>query len=350
MIYPLLIKPIFKEMIWGGEKLNTLYDFNSPFKKTGEVWNMTCRDNEMGIVTNGVYKGKTILEVINLDREKNLGTTLSNSKTFPLLIKIIDANDNLSVQVHPTDDYAQKVENYDFGKNEMWYIIDAPDNSSLIIGLKDDITKEFFKKAVADGTVEETLFNLPIKKGDVINIEAGLIHAITKNVVLAEIQQNSDITYRIYDYNRLGLDNNPRELHINKALDTIDFSGKIKKEITKGLNININGNNLTYFITNKYFSVIKYDIKTTLKETTNKEFFTIFTCLENEVTISWQKENIQLKAGYSIFIPADLGEYSVSGNGILLKSFTDTNVSKKYFIDKLLENGYTTEDIFSNIG
>lgn len=348
MIYPLLIEPIYKEMIWGGKKLNKMYNFESPFEKTGEVWNFTCRDKEMGIVSNGVYKDKKILDVINIDRIKNLGTALYNLETFPLLIKIIDANDNLSVQVHPTDDYAQKVENYDFGKNEMWYILEAPEDASLIIGLKDNITKEIFEKSIENGTVEGTLSTLPVKKGDVINIEAGLIHAITKGIVIAEIQQNSDITYRVYDYMRVGLDNKPRELHVSKALDTIDFSGKIKKEITKGLEIKIQENILTYYITNKYFSIIKYNIKTELTETTNNENFVIFTCVENDVDIIWQEEKIHLEAGYSIFIPASLGDYKIVGQGVLLKSFVGD--SQKYFKNVLLESGYTQEEINNNIG
>jgi mannose-6-phosphate isomerase len=341
-MYPLKFEPIYKEMVWGGNKLKTLLNREVPFDKVGESWNISCRKNEMSVISNGVHKGKFISDVV-YGEDNYLGTELRSQKEFPLLIKIIDADDNLSIQVHPKDDYAQKEENYPFGKTEMWYIMDAPKDSFLILGVKDNLSQKMFSNAIENGTVEQCLSKLYVQKGDVVNIPAGLLHAITKGVVLAEIQQNSDITYRVFDYNRLGLDGKPRELHVEKALEVIDFNDQIKKECVKGATIKDDNNFITYYIANKYFAIIKYDIHDSIKETSDSERFFTFTCVEGKCRVVGNEFNESLVAGESIFIPAELGEYSILGKAVVLKSFVP-NVQKD-FIKPLLQKGFNMEQI-----
>jgi mannose-6-phosphate isomerase len=343
MYYPLKFEPIYKQIIWGGNKLEKLYNRNLPFSNTGESWDVSCRKDDMGIICNGTYSGKTIKEIVFSEQLNFLGTKISKQDEFPLLIKLIDANDNLSVQVHPNDDYSKKYENYEFGKSEMWYILDAPQNSFLIVGTLENTTKESFKEATEKGTVEECLNKLYIKNGDVINIQPGVIHAITKGVVLAEIQQNSDITYRIYDYNRAGIDGKPRELHVEKAMDVIDFDKNKSIKQVNGLIVSKNDNKLTYYIANKYFAVIKYEIKTKLTENSDEERFFIFTCIQGNATIESENFSEQVNIGDSIFIPAGLGRYTIVGNCILLKSFVPD--IEKNFISPLLEEEITINEI-----
>ena len=191
--YPLLFTPITKTMVWGTES-----------------WDITCRPAEMGIVQNGPLAGEKFSAI--LDGEK-----------FPLLVKIIDAKDALSIQVHPDD---SKSDGINTGKSEMWYILEPPTDGRLIIGLTPGTTKADLEAAYKAGTVEDLLNYVTVKKGDMIDIPPGLIHALTPGVKVAEVQQNSDITYRLYDYNRLGLDGQPRELHVAEALEVSDFDAK----------------------------------------------------------------------------------------------------------------------------
>lgn len=339
-----MFEPIYKEMVWGGDELSKLFGRNIPSANVGESWDISCRPDEMGLVLNGALKGTPFIDVIKENPIKVLGTSLADNESFPLLVKIITANDNLSVQVHPNDEYAKKSENYIYGKTEMWYILHAPKDSYLIIGLKDGVTKEVFKKAIEEGKTEKYLEKVYIKKGDVINIIEGLVHAITKGVVLAEVQQNSDITYRVYDYNRMGLDGKPRQLHVEKALDVIDFDGRIKKETQKGLAVKKDNNNvLTYYISNEYFTIIEYDIHTMIEDCSDNEKFFIFTCVEGSCTIDSENYSLQLNYGDSVFIPAALGEFTIVGKCKLLKSFVG-NIEKD-FVQPLLDAGYSKNDV-----
>lgn len=342
--YPLKFKPIYKQVIWGGDKLNKLYNRELPFSNVGESWDVSCRKDDMGIIANGIFKERSIKDILYGNPKEYLGSKFDVNSEFPLLIKLIDANDNLSVQVHPDDIFAQEVEKYNFGKTEIWYILDAPKDSFLILGIKDNISKEDFKNAVDENNIESCLNKLYVKKGDVVNIPAGLVHAITKGVVLAEIQQNSDITYRIYDYNRKGIDGKPRELHIDKALDVINFD-KTQNPI-KGITVSSTCNNMTYYIANKYFAVIKYEVNGCFEEASDEEKFYIFTCVEGNCSIEGKDYKESLETGDSIFIPALLGEYSIVGKCTLLKSFVPD--VKKDFINPLLERSISMDEIKLN--
>ncbi|MDR1688417.1 MAG: class I mannose-6-phosphate isomerase [Clostridiales bacterium] len=325
MYYPLVFESIYKEMVWGGEKLNNIYGRTSPYAHTGESWDISCRKDEMSIVKNGEYSGETFLSVINKNVRGFLGENFKNFSDFPLLVKLIDARDFLSVQVHPGDDYAREKENYPRGKNEMWYILSAEPESYLIVGLKGGVTKEMFQGAIENGTATDCLNKMPVTEGDIINIPAGLIHAIGKGIVLAEVQQNSDITYRVYDYNRVGLNGEKRELHIEKSLDVIDFSGKLStaKVIPSANGGSCSAGNIRECIKNKYFSINMLDLQKDSGKSFiisgNKEFFSIYICVKGSAQISWgDGAMLNVKPGDSVFMPAYLDECAITGGGKFL--------------------------------
>ena len=375
--YPLMFEPIYKEMIWGGSRLNTIYNRQLPFNKTGESWDITCRPVEMGIIENGSAKGMTFEDYINRDRVGTLGSRIVGQERFPLLVKIIDANDVLSVQVHPDDkqlsprhgeeqsgEAIQEWNPQDTGKNEMWYILVPPTDGQLIIGLKPGITSEALSQAYKNGTVEDCLNRLPVRAGDIVNIPAGLIHALTPGVMVAEVQQNSDITYRLYDFNRIGLDGKPRQLHVDEAIAVTDFEGIIPKTTIPGLSIKKDDCTLTYAIANPYFAVIKYELGASLEEVSDPSAFCVFTCVKGEAVIEVGEgsrqvsdykrhlldASVNLSLGRSVFIPAGLGPYNLRPKGrqvcVLLKSFAPD--IQKDFISPLKEYGYTDNDITKN--
>ena len=276
-MYPILFKPIIKNLIWGSES-----------------WDISCREKDMGVIENGSLSGMSFIDVINSDKASLLGQKFINTDVFPLLVKIIDAKKNLSIQVHPDDIYAQKIENVPYGKNESWYIRE-PGPGFLIIGLNSGVTKEMLKEALNNGTAEDCFNKLPIKKGDLIHIEAGLSHAITGGVKLLEIQQNSDTTYRVYDYNRLGDDGKPRELHVDKALDVINFDLEPRE--------------------NTYYSCEKLVVSDSLKQQTNGSGFFIFTCVKGCAEFVTNGEKTVVPVERSVFIPASLGEFVIKNAG-----------------------------------
>jgi len=300
-LYPIKFSPIFKEMVWGSES-----------------WDISCRPNEMGVIANGLNAGQTFDEYISQNKAAVLGTRLQNAECFPLLVKIIDANDALSIQVHPCDEGAKKAGSADTGKSEMWYILQPPRDGKLIIGLKPSVTREVMEAAYKNGTVEDCLNYLDVKTGDIVDIPAGLVHAITPGVVLAEVQQNSDITYRLYDYNRLGLDGKPRPLHVQEALDVSDFEEKIPKQVITGTTKKIGNNTITHAIKNQHFAIDKYELTEPYEETTDPEAFCIFTCVEGHATIGV----VELATNESVFLPAAMGKYVISPKktAVLLKS------------------------------
>ena len=272
---------------------------------------------------NCELKGKGFDEVIKEYGNKFLGNSISIDEDFPLLIKLITAKDKLSVQVHPNDEYAKKVEN-DLGKTEAWYVVDAEEGASLIVGTK-DCDKETFKKAIEDGNLDKYLNKIPVKKGDFFYVQSGLVHAICEGILIAEIQQSSDTTYRVYDYNR------GREIHVEKALDVIDFS--LKGENTQGITIKNDGYDKTYLCLGEYFTIQKYEVNTSVKETSDEDRFYLFTCVDGEGTIKYNGGEEKISMGDSIFIPASLGQYELCGKFTLLKSYVpDVKIEEENII------------------
>ena len=308
-MYPIKFENLYYERIWGGKDLEKFRN-NVPEGVIGESWDIACHKNGTGKVENGELKGKAFDEIIQLYGKKLLGNEI-DTKEFPLLIKLITAQDKLSVQVHPNDEYANRVEK-DSGKTEAWYVVDAEKNASLIVGTK-DCDKETFKKAIDEGNLDKYLNKIPVKKGDFFYVQSGLVHAICEGVLIAEIQQNSDTTYRVYDYNR------GREIHVDKGLDVIDFS--LKGENSNGILVKKDGYDKTYLCLGEYFTIQKYKITISAKEKSDEDRFYLFTCVEGNGVIKHNGGEEKIFMGDSIFIPATLGEYELVGKFTLLKSY-----------------------------
>ncbi|MDU1508250.1 MAG: type I phosphomannose isomerase catalytic subunit [Clostridium butyricum] len=321
-MYPIKFENLYYERIWGGKDLEKFRN-NVPEGVIGESWDIACHKNGTGKVANGELKGKGFDEVIKEYGNKFLGNSISIDEDFPLLIKLITAKDKLSVQVHPNDEYAKKIEN-DLGKTEAWYVVDAEEGASLIVGTK-DCDKETFKKAIEDGNLDKYLNKIPVKKGDFFYVQSGLVHAICEGILIAEIQQSSDTTYRVYDYNR------GREIHVEKALDVIDFS--LKGENTQGITIKNDGYDKTYLCLGEYFTIQKYEVNTSVKEASDEDRFYLFTCVDGEGTIKYNGGEENISMGDSIFIPASLGEYELCGKFTLLKSYVpDVKIEEENII------------------
>ena len=215
-----LIAPC-KDYLWGGNRLREEYGKKMNSDKIAESWELSCHKDGQSVIEGGEFDGKTLSEYIDAKGKRVLGTNCERFEYFPILIKLIDAKDNLSVQVHPSNEYALRVEG-EYGKTEMWYIVDCNEGAELLYGFKHEIGEEEFADRIKNNTLLEVTNNVPVHKGDVFFIESGTLHAIGKGILIAEIQQNSNTTYRIYDYGRVGADGKPRQLHIDKAVEVTD--------------------------------------------------------------------------------------------------------------------------------
>ncbi|KEH92185.1 MULTISPECIES: type I phosphomannose isomerase catalytic subunit [Clostridium] len=324
-MYPIKFENLYYEKIWGGRDLELFRD-DIPEGNIGESWDVACHKNGMSIVENGEFKGLRLDELIEKEKENLLGTKIDRN-WFPLLIKLINAKDKLSVQVHPNDEYAKRVEG-DMGKTEVWYVVEAFEGANLVVGTKGKCTKEEFKAAIEEGKLDSYLNRIPVKKGDVYLVQSGLVHAIGEGVIIAEIQQNSDTTYRVYDYNR------GREIHVQKALDVIDLN--LNGEKNEGLEIKKDGYTKNYLCLGRDFSLELYDIKNSAEEESDVERFFIFTCVEGNGEILYKDGKEEIKTGDSILIPATLGNYTLKGNMKLLKSYVpDIKKVEKNILDEI---------------
>lgn len=323
MLYPLKLYPVYKEPIWGGKKLREKFGKDIPSDNTGESWEVACHENGTSTVANGELKGKSLKEIIDTYGVSLLGKRIGEKgiEKFPLLVKILDASDKLSVQVHPEDQYAFRNENGELGKTEMWYVIDAEPGAQLIYGAKPGTTREQFKQAILDGTLEQHLNFVDVKPGDVFFIPATTLHAVGAGLLIAEIQQNSDTTYRVYDWNRVGNDGKPRQLHVDKALDVTDLSDVSGNEKVEGLPVREGENTRTYLVICPYFATEKIDIQQTSHEKTNGEKFDIIMVIEGKGTISYDGGEENFTAGDSFLIPACMGDYSIAGPCSVIKSY-----------------------------
>lgn len=291
--YPLKLKSVCKEIIWGGTRLKTEYGKVADLDKIAESWELTVRHDGMNVIENGEYAGMTLGEYLGDEAEG-----------FPLLIKLIDACDKLSIQVHPDDTYAKEKEG-EYGKTEMWYIVDAEPGAKLVYGLK-NYDKDTFRAAVENGTLEEYMNAVDVKKGDIFFIPSGLVHAIGAGILIAEIQQSSNVTYRVYDYMRRGKDGKLRELHVDKALDVIvDYTEEEIEAIRYE-----DGKDAASLANCRYFKVDRYvlDADVTLG---SKESFTHILALSGEGTVG----GVAIKKGESIFLPKGF-EAVASGKGL----------------------------------
>lgn len=321
-MYPLKFENVYFEKVWGARGLDKIRK-NLPEGKIGESWDVSCHPHGMSVISNGEYKGMTLQELIDKNGDRVIGKCISKDR-FPLLVKLLNTSDKLSVQVHPNDEYAKRVEG-ELGKTEVWYVIDAEPGAQLIVGTN-GCTREQFKAAIDNGNPEEYMNFIEVKKGDTYLIKTGLVHSITKGILIAEIQQNSDTTYRVYDYNR------GRELHIEKALEVIDFNLEGKK--SEGLKVEYKGYSKTYLCLNDKFSLELCDINQSMKEKSDSDRFYILTCVDGEGEIKYKDGTENIIKGESMLIPADLGEHCIAGNVKILKSYVpDVNAVRNEILN-----------------
>ncbi len=304
-----LIAPC-KDYIWGGTRLRDEYGKKSDADKVAESWELSCHKDGKSVIANGEYAGKTLDEYIEKEGKQVLGTNCERFEYFPILIKLIDAKDNLSVQVHPDNEYALRVEG-EYGKTEMWYIVDCEEGAELLYGFKHEITREEFADRIKNNTLLEVTNNVPVHKGDVFFIESGTLHAIGKGILIAEIQQNSNTTYRIYDYGRVGKDGKPRELHIEKACEVTKLIPPTRPTKPQGEKRDMGGYSETLLATSEYFNVNKLDVQSEAAlEATDASFNSVLV-LSGSFTLG----GLELDKGDSCFIPAGYGSYTLKGTG-----------------------------------
>lgn len=310
----LKLNPVFKDYIWGGTRLKDDFGFESNLDKLAEGWMLSCHKDGKNTISGGNFDSQTLEEVIDEFGKKEItGTKSLDFPYFPVLIKLIDAKDNLSIQVHPDNEYAKKVE-HEFGKTEIWYVLDAEPDAKLVYGFKEKISSEEFKNAIENETLTDVLNVVNVKKGDLFFIEAGTVHAIGKGTLIAEIQQNSNSTYRVYDYGRVGKDGKPRELHIKKAVDVSKTEPAKYDTKPFGEKEDIDGNTSQLLTKCDLFTVYHYDIKNTLTLSTNEESFNHVLILDGKGTINGK----EFKKGDSYFVPANFGDYEISGNAEII--------------------------------
>ncbi|MGB5203124.1 MAG: type I phosphomannose isomerase catalytic subunit [Eudoraea sp.] len=301
-LYPLKFYPILKERLWGGTKLGRLLGKELESDLIGESWELSGVTGDVSIVANGSFKGTTLTDLINRFPEEILGKSVLErfGKEFPILIKFIDAQKDLSIQLHPNDELARKRHN-SFGKTEMWYIMDADKDSELIIGFEEDISKETYVESLKNDTLTDLLNYENVKEGDAYFISAGKIHAIGAGVLIAEIQQTSDQTYRVYDYNRKDAQGNLRELHTELSIDAISYvrQNDFKVSYQQDTNVSNPMVNCPYFRTN-FISLnknVRFDVS-------DRDSFTIYMCLDGDVKIANDFGSISIKKGETVLVPA----------------------------------------------
>lgn len=304
-LYPLKFEAILSEKIWGGNKLKNLLNKKNAGNTTGESWEISSVKDNVSVVANGFLKGNNLQELIEVYMGDLVGDSVFDKYgvDFPLLIKFIDANDELSIQVHPDDETAAERHN-SFGKTEMWYVMQAEKGSRLISGFQKEVTKEEYLDHLQKGNLNNILNSENVEEGDVFFIPAGRVHAIGSGILLAEIQQTSDITYRIYDYNRTDKNGNTRELHTSEALDVIDFSSQAsyKSVYQKKINQTVEIQHCPYFTTNLIHFTNPVE-----KDYNLIDSFVIYICTSGKLEIKWNEdEKMTLQAGETVLIPAEL--------------------------------------------
>ncbi|ADL11768.1 type I phosphomannose isomerase catalytic subunit [Acetohalobium arabaticum] len=338
MFYPLKFKPIYKEKIWGGNRLAAQFDRNLPADRIGESWELAAHKNGTSIISNGYFKGESLPELIDKYWTEIMGQKIKRSDydKFPLLIKLLDANDKLSVQVHPDDEYAAKYRIGDSGKNELWYIIDAKPKAELIYDLQPEVTKEELAASIETGQVIDKLKSIPVESGDVIFIPAGTVHSIKEGILLAEIQQNSDTTYRIYDWNRVDNNGQPRKLNIKEALKAIDFS---RKSHAKCQSIKLKEDNYQREILSisEHFITEKIKVKDSFTAEPVKKRFEVLLPLAGQAIINYNQGTLKVSRGETVLIPACLDSYQLEGEIEVLRIYIVSDIDK--FAARLAADG-----------
>jgi len=318
-LYPIKFQPILKEKIWGGKKLNTLLNKDSKASNVGESWEISDVEGDTSIVSKGTLKGKSLKELLEAFKGDLIG--VENYKTFgnkfPLLIKFIDAKEDLSIQLHPNDELAAKRHN-SFGKTEMWYVMQADEDANLIVGFNQKITPETYLQHLEDKTLIKILNFDKVKNGDTYFIEVGRVHAIGAGVMLAEIQQTSDITYRVYDWDRVDDEGNERDLHNDLAIDAFDFNMKDDFRVSYSKEKNQSNK----MVSCPYFTTNFIPLQGTVQKINDKDSFIIYMCVEGEAEISTDSFSETIKKGETLLLPAGIKKYQItSKNAKLLEVY-----------------------------
>lgn len=349
MVYPLRCEPIYQSRVWGGRWLAQHWGRNLPDDQPyGESWELSCRADGMSRVMNGPDAGRTLHELFAENPDEYLGTRCPDSwlKAFPLLIKYLDANDKLSIQVHPDDRWALRKQTEESGKSEMWYVLDAKPRAKLLVGLVKGVTRDHLSRVLASGQGLAPFHLLPVRKGDAVYIPAGTVHAILGGVRLAEIQQNSDTTYRLYDWDRVGLDGKPRALHVNDALEVIDYA---LEPITPKRGLLMEGSvwRCRLLVACPYFAVEEMQVKE-LESRMNSDRFEVWMILKGQGRLSSRRGAFFFQEGETWFIPAALGHYSLKGSLQFLKTYVPDLEGE--ILQTLQTRGYQTNDLHSVYG
>jgi mannose-6-phosphate isomerase len=298
---PLFFRPAFQEYLWGGQALKEVFGYNIPSEITAECWGISAHENGLSVVMNGEHKGKSLKELWDNHRE-----LFGNMKgdVFPLLAKILDANNDLSVQIHPDDEYA-KTHAGEQGKTECWYIIDCEEGTEMVFG-HHLMTKDQVEESIEKGEWSSFLRRVKIKQGDFCYVPSGTIHGLCKGTLVYEMQQNSDTTYRLYDYNRVDAKGNPRPLHLKESIDVMTIPHQDAQPLWKVEMLP--GGMITTFIQNEFFSVYKYQVRSEMKFPWKHPFL-----LVSVIKGAGKLDDIKIKKGDHFILPAGYGDFTMTG-------------------------------------
>ena len=313
MLYPLTFQPIFKTRVWGGRSLERLYGKPLPAAQpVGESWEISDRPDAVSVVANGPFAGKDLRWLIENHRAELLGDVALEDDRFPLLIKLLDAREKLSLQVHPPA--AKAIELHGDPKTEMWFIADADPGAELYVGLKRGVTRGEFEKKISDGTVADCFHRIPVKAGDAMFLPSGRVHAIGAGLVIFEIQQNSDTTYRVFDWNRTGLDGQPRELHVAQSLASIDFEdfepALVAEKIVGDASLK-----RRVLVANPLFNVEQWSLAEGARPVLEPRRMQIIACLTGKFSVAHRRETVELSPGQFCLVPACLDRVELRPTG-----------------------------------
>lgn len=314
-LQPVKLSPAFKDYLWGGTRLKKEYNKHSDLDIVAESWELSTHKDGQSIVSGGTYDGLKLSEYIEKIGRDKLGKNALKFDYFPLLIKFIDAKKDLSIQVHPNDEYAMEHEG-EYGKTEMWYIMDCEDGAYLYYGFNRTITKEEYEKRIAENTLTDVLNKVEVKKGDVFFIPSGTVHAICSGIIICEIQQNSNTTYRVYDYDRRDAQGNPRDLHIKQAIDVSNLSPSPKQEGLEKISED------DFILSScKYFTTRKISVKDKKVISVDDSCFRSIIVTDGQAELKIGDTILEIQKGDSIFVPAQNAEYEFFGNCEIILSY-----------------------------
>ena len=316
MAFPMKLRAPLKDYLWGGTRLKTQYFKRTPDLPTvAESWELSCHPDGNSVISSGEFAGQTLSDYLK-EHPKDLGSRAKKDERFPILIKLIDAARDLSVQVHPDNAYALEKE-HELGKMEAWYIIDCKPGAKLIYGFEHEISKEEFARRIQDQTLLDVVHQVEVHPGDLYFVEAGTLHAIGEGILLAEIQQSSNVTYRVYDYGRLGADGKPRALHIDRALDVTRRAPAVVHSLP-GEPIELEGAEIRPLVDCPYFQTALWTVEDVLDWTVGEESFLHLLVLDGGLELDYGFGSLGLIPGDSVFLPAMSGEFELIGEGRIL--------------------------------